>query len=297
MEPALPGVIMTAVNGLRIDRLIEDSLRIEHVDGAVTPLPGPHTTGWREMPETLFTEPSADGVQVLRSERDRGIVPAGHGVLIPAGVRHCFDKRGGNLVVCRWAHLRLTVLQTIDLFDLYEAPPLLAPEIAVRLGRLCAELAAVAGPIEPARIDSLLARRLLGLRFVEALLPYCRPRPEAGRILLAAGRLAPVLQAMRDEGGSHLSVARLAALSGLSPSRLQAVFRDAFGVAPMRYLQRLRLDRARSLLLSTDLPVAEIAATCGFPDPFNFSRLFKQRSGSSPLHYRTAVRPGLRPQR
>jgi AraC-like DNA-binding protein len=280
---------------LRIDRLIEESLRFDHVDGAVTPLLGPHTTGWREMPETLFTQATAVGVEISRGEGEHCAVPARHGVLVPAGIRHRFDKRGYNLVHSRWAHLRITVLQTIDLFALHEAPPLLAPAIADRLGDLCQEMAVVVGPIDPARIDALLARRLLGLRFVEALLPHCPPRPEAGRILLAAGRLAPALQAMRDEYGGRLGVPRLAALCGLSPSRLQAVFRDALGAAPMRYLQRLRLDRARSLLLSSDLPVAEIAACCGFPDPFNFSRLFKQRSGSSPLHYRASIRPGLGP--
>jgi len=49
----------------------------------------------------------------------------------------------------------------------------------------------------------------------------------------------------------------------------------------------------RSLPLGADLSMSGIAVRCGFPAPFNFSRLSKQRSVSSRLHDRAAVRPGL----
>jgi AraC-like DNA-binding protein len=49
-----------------------------------------------------------------------------------------------------------------------------------------------------------------------------------------------------------------------------------------------RFDRARSLLLQTDLPVADIAEQLGFRDVSHFSRAFSKHFGTSPGRYRTA---------
>jgi len=54
----------------------------------------------------------------------------------------------------------------------------------------------------------------------------------------------------------------------------------------MRYLERVRLDRARRLLDSTALPVLRVAASVGFEDAFYFSRRFKRDTGSSPRAWR-----------
>ncbi|MSR65126.1 MAG: AraC family transcriptional regulator [Verrucomicrobiae bacterium] len=55
---------------------------------------------------------------------------------------------------------------------------------------------------------------------------------------------------------------------------------------PIEYLQNLRMERARQLLISTDQPVADIAAAVGYEEACHFSRLFKKTSGASPQQYR-----------
>ena len=54
----------------------------------------------------------------------------------------------------------------------------------------------------------------------------------------------------------------------------------------MRYLERLRIDRAREHLVMTGRPIAEIAAAVGFADPDWFARVFKRRTGVSPRGFR-----------
>jgi len=67
---------------------------------------------------------------------------------------------------------------------------------------------------------------------------------------------------------------------------LQTLIREAFGITPKTWLLRLRMDRARDLLLEGDQHLADIAAELGFYDQFHFSRVFKQMHGMPPSRYR-----------
>lgn len=72
----------------------------------------------------------------------------------------------------------------------------------------------------------------------------------------------------------------------LSPSYLSHAFREWTGYSPKQYIMLSRLSLARELLLTTDLPVADVAVRCGFGDTNNFIRSFKRETGRTPLRYR-----------
>lgn len=80
----------------------------------------------------------------------------------------------------------------------------------------------------------------------------------------------------------RLTLAGLARRFGLSPQHLCEGFHRWFGVPPIEYLIRLRLDRARLLLADRNRSVAEVAAEVGWHDAPHFSRLFRRRCGVSP---------------
>lgn len=65
---------------------------------------------------------------------------------------------------------------------------------------------------------------------------------------------------------SKITVAELAAVSGLSSSYFIQAFAQTFGEPPHRYLLRLRLDFAENLLIKSDLSIAEVAHLSGFSD-------------------------------
>ena len=58
------------------------------------------------------------------------------------------------------------------------------------------------------------------------------------------------------------------------------------GITTKEYILNLRLLRAKELLLSTDLTVAEIAYQCGMDDPGYFSTIFRKATGMTPMAYR-----------
>ena len=63
-------------------------------------------------------------------------------------------------------------------------------------------------------------------------------------------------------------------------------FKILFGMPPMKYVNSMRIARAKQLMSQTELPLSSISAKCGFKSPHYFSRIFKNFEGVSPQEYR-----------
>lgn len=83
-----------------------------------------------------------------------------------------------------------------------------------------------------------------------------------------------------------VNIKELAGRNGVNANRLFYVFQKYAGMGPADYLIGYRLNRARELLVTTDLPVREIARNVGYGDALYFSRVFKKRFGVSPTMIR-----------
>jgi AraC-like DNA-binding protein len=81
------------------------------------------------------------------------------------------------------------------------------------------------------------------------------------------------------------TMTEVAAETGIDPAYLSRVFRRFHRSSPYRFLMRLKMSHAASLLLSPDSLVKEVAAALGFPDPFHFSRSFKTVYGIAPEQF------------
>ncbi len=68
------------------------------------------------------------------------------------------------------------------------------------------------------------------------------------------------------------------------------------GVPPVQFFRKLRAERAKELLVQSDMPVGQIAATLAFASPEALKRAFRQRFGMTPLHYRRVVAGAARPR-
>lgn len=97
--------------------------------------------------------------------------------------------------------------------------------------------------------------------------------------------LAYIAQNFRS---SSISLAEVADAAYLSPSHLAHRFRQKVGVGYQQYVTNLRIDAAKTMLSTTDLPVAVIAEDIGYPNLTNFYRLFQRETGLTPAAYRRA---------
>lgn len=85
---------------------------------------------------------------------------------------------------------------------------------------------------------------------------------------------------------SDICLEMLAKEENLSISRYNTVFKQQFGMPPIRYIIKLRMASACQLLENTDMSVRQVGLLVGYDDPHFFSKLFKKHVGVSPLAYR-----------
>jgi AraC family transcriptional regulator len=125
-------------------------------------------------------------------------------------------------------------------------------------------------------IAAQLARRHNVDSATDAALPPARP------IGLTDRQFAAVRELIDSRLATSLSLEELAGAAGLSVRQFGRVFKARTGETPHRYLLHLRAEQAARLLRTSTLPIAEIAAACGFSHQEHLTRVLRARTGSTP---------------
>lgn len=95
-------------------------------------------------------------------------------------------------------------------------------------------------------------------------------------------KLAGALRVMEDAVEAPMHAAAIARSVGLSSRQLERLFRRHLGQTPAAYSAGLRLERARTLLRETAMPVTAVGAACGYATPSRFSAAYRGRFGQPP---------------
>ncbi|MEQ5844154.1 AraC family transcriptional regulator [Paraburkholderia acidicola] len=127
---------------------------------------------------------------------------------------------------------------------------------------------------------------------VLSLLLHSQGVRRAGAVL-KGGLSVAIRRRLRDYIDSHLTqpitLGELAGVAGLSEFHFARMFRTSFGLPPHAWIAQLRLERARTLLRTTGLPLASVAAHCGYANASHFSHRFREAFGVAPVVFRQAV--------
>ena len=91
---------------------------------------------------------------------------------------------------------------------------------------------------------------------------------------------------INDNYASRFKINELADYVGVNRSYLASSFKKVTGYSPKEYLISLRMEKAKSLLEKTDMPINAVANSVGYTDQLAFSRMFKEYSGISPKTFR-----------
>lgn len=139
-------------------------------------------------------------------------------------------------------------------------------------------LAAANEPVAHERSSALLYELILLAR--EQLFVPSRERTGADSLI------KPALDMMEAEYMRDITLAELAESAGVTPQHFCRVFKARLGSRPLEYLARLRISKAKQLLVDTDMTIAEIAAAVGYSDQTYFGVVFKRYEGMSPSGFR-----------
>lgn len=103
-------------------------------------------------------------------------------------------------------------------------------------------------------------------------------------------RLLRVMEYIKDNIGSELSIEMLAQMVCVTKSHLGRLFRERLGTSPVQFILRSRIQCAQRLLITTNHSVMHISSTVGFNDVSYFIRIFRQKIGFTPQEYRDRLR-------
>lgn len=131
--------------------------------------------------------------------------------------------------------------------------------------------------------------------------PEARPEPHrsqpAPRMVsggLARWQIERVLRHIEEGLDGPILLAELAAAVRLSAGYFSRAFKQSFGTPPHAYIMVCRIERAKTLLLATEVPLCEVALECGLADQAHLSRLFRRLTGETPFAWRRRRKAGAR---
>lgn len=103
---------------------------------------------------------------------------------------------------------------------------------------------------------------------------------------LAGSRLQKILAYMAERMAEDIPVVELADACAMSESHFSREFHKSVGMPPHKYLMKLRIERARELLMESEARVIDVALELGFTSASHFARAFARRYGVTPAAFR-----------
>lgn len=117
-------------------------------------------------------------------------------------------------------------------------------------------------------------------------LQSCARQTAADRVRFRHPKLSAAISEMEENIEEPLSKRELAEHVKVSSRQLERLFMRFLQTSPSRYYTEIRLQRAKQLLLQTNMTMTEIGVACGFNTSANFSKRFRQKYGASPHRIR-----------
>lgn len=207
-------------------------------------------------------------------------------VMVPQGMPHGLQHDPGHEFSLVTVHFFARVLGGQDLLALMGMAGRFRGATGAPYGPVSLNIAAEWGRRDPGWSQALAAG-------IWSVLIYILRRHEERLRPLALGkqrliqRLQPAFEIMTARlGDPGLSVCVMAEAVHVSEVHLRKMFRVVMGAAPLACLRKRRIEMAEHLLLTTDLPLKSVAASCGFSCLQFFHRTFRAMTGTTPRAYR-----------
>lgn len=212
------------------------------------------------------------GVLLLEHKGVQHHMSRGHFCMIPPGHPHALRSENGYMQIG---------IDLTDSLDSRGIVSLMTKQVTdfVVLDR--SDMLSVIGDLEAKRKELTMLARLQMVHILDSLILTC--------IELLNSEMSfrsKLLVLMKLHLSSNLTLDDIASQLAISQSTLQRITNREFGCSVLELYHQLKLNKACSLLLNTDMSNTDIAESLGFTDPAHFSRFFKQKMNLTPLQYK-----------
>ena len=223
-----------------------------------------------------------DGEGWVEVDGCRYYPPPGSLVIMPRGATHAYSAISANTFTMYWCRFKAKLGDTdSDLFRLYSFPVFLKMKDKARVTKLFEQLHYHfwhRRPTSPFMLKAAMFE-IMSMYLDQAMnedLPIVPEQPDT---------IKRIIRYIEQNLSRRIAIKELAQLAHYHPNYFIRYFRSTLGASPAQYIRHLRMEKAKTLLLSTSLPVARIAEQVGFQHS-KFTTMFKQHTGFSPNEFR-----------
>lgn len=269
-----------------------DSLTCKYLDNIyVNFLMGSHTKCWKKWGEFDYTPnynkfllPVSGEAEIVIDGIKYPLVP-GNMYLMPAGVKQSYYHISDNFVTKYWCHFTAKV-GNMNLFDVVNPRFCVQTENANEVTSLFKKLLHYTA--QPESLHTTVAVKGLMLEIISHYL-------KLDSLMATDDKSEPrtdfqsVLKYIEKHLSEKLTIEQLADVMHLHPNYFIRHFKSFFGVSPIRFINNMRMDKAKQLLSEDDMSIAQIAKFVGIDDIFYFSKQFKKYNGYAPTEYRHKI--------
>lgn len=242
-------------------------------------------TDWRELdytPDFNKFYLICDGEGWLKIGDSEFRPKPGQWFLMPHGVKQSYSYTSGPRYTKYWCHFTARIGDR-NLFDLIQTPLYVDTKNdseAIRLFRELLDSDAAASISGPLLVKSAM------LRLVAYYIEHAVSSEDSLHRSTEPEPLEQVISYIQSSYRHNLTITDLAEKAHLHPNYFIRVFKRQFGISPIQYIKKRRLEEAKLLLVTTNLPLSEIGDRIGISDISYLSRIFKESTGFSPTAYR-----------
>lgn len=263
-----------------MQELMNESISVTYHYGARTQL----SQSWRD--KNIIVPNSKiyyvlSGEIAVETEKDILIAKRGDAILIPAGVKHGYRLTELGEAEKYWAHFDLR-RGNASFFENITMPYKTHLGVSSELTSLFEMAVTAETPLTAKNrltrsyaIVSIIAKYLDSSGFSEA--PF-----------KAEDETDNVIKYIKKNYADHFTLEELATMARLSPNYFTKKFKERTGHPPLKYINILKIERAKFLLEHTEMPINSIMEEIGILDAAHFSKLFKTNTGYSPRRFRAS---------
>jgi AraC family transcriptional regulator of arabinose operon len=209
----------------------------------------------------------------------------GQMVFAPAGLPQMYSLTDESRTYTMfWCHF-ISNISFMSLFSLFKLPFLLTaadPDKAIScFETLVHSYRQESGPAKSIRQQAALLN-VISCYLEQAIL--AQPQTTGS---LQSSKMCTVLQYIDHNLTKDLSIAELASLVHHHPNYFIRFFKSHLGITPMTFILERRLEKAKQLIVSSDMTIGEVSQATGFHDIFHFSKSFRKRHGLAPTEFRS----------
>lgn len=205
-------------------------------------------------------------------------------VLMPAGSLHSISVVGDNTYRKFWCHFTAKV-DTLNLFQLIHLPHVLDVPDESYMEQLFKELIDAYGSNA---WTAPLQRNEILMKLVRHYLDIVPDRQLSLSMLPDMQKLNTVFQYIEEHINDNVSVEQLAGLIHYNPNYFIRFFKSKMKMTPVQYIIKVRIEKTKGLLMTTDLTLEEIGKKVGMEVHY-LCRVFKQSTNMSPGEFRNQI--------